>query len=254
MSTPVAPPVVATPITNTPPPATVPAVPAVTPRAAAGATGAKSKAPPGHWQDRARLPLGVGTVVVLAIGGALLWRQFHKPVVVETVSTEAAALHDISQSVDATGTVQAIEVVEIKSKASGEVTRMPVSIGSVVKTGDLLAQIDPLTVRNQYNQLLAALRAAQSNVSISTAARARADALYSREAMTAADHEAAQLGAANAQASVAKASADLQIARQALDDATVRAPSAGTIVEQTATRGMVITSATSGASGGTTLF
>jgi HlyD family secretion protein len=131
---------------------------------------------------------------------------------------------------------------------------MPVAIGSVVRAGDLLAQIDPLTVRNQYNQLLAALKAAQAGISITAAQKQRADDLYSREAMTAVDHEAAQLGAANAQAALARASADLQIARQALDDATVRAPSAGTIVEQTATKGMVITSGTSSASGGTTLF
>jgi len=53
---------------------------------------------------------------------------------------------------------------------------------------------------------------------------------------------------------LARAQADLQIGKQALDDATVRAPSAGTIVEQDATKGMVISSATSSASGGTTLF
>ena len=131
---------------------------------------------------------------------------------------------------------------------------MPVAIGSVVKAGDLLAQIDPLTVLNQYNQLLAALQAAQANVAITSAQKKRADELFSREVIVAADNESAELGAANAQAGLAKARADLQIAKQALDDATVRAPSAGTIVEQDATQGMVISSATSSASGGTTLF
>jgi HlyD family secretion protein len=177
-----------------------------------------------------------------------------RPAAAEMVVTEAVARRDISQTVDATGTVQAIEVVEIKSKASGQILKMPVAIGSVVKAGDLLAQIDPLTVLNQYNQLLAALQAAQANVAITSAQKKRADELFSREVIVAADNESAELGAANAQAGLAKARADLQIAKQALDDATVRAPSAGTIVEQDATQGMVISSATSSASGGTTLF
>ncbi len=207
-----------------------------------------------QWSRRKQvlvLLVGLGLVIVAAFA---VRRLMARPAAAEAIATEPVALHDILQTVDATGTVQAIEVVEIKSKASGEILTMPVAIGSVVKAGELLAQIDPLTVRNQYNQLLAALQAAQASVTISGTQKQRADDLYSREAMTAVDHENAQLGAANAKAALARAQADLQIAKQALDDATVRAPSAGTIVEQTATRGMVITSATSSASGGTTLF
>ncbi len=196
----------------------------------------------------------IGALVAFVAAGFIARKLLIRAPAADVVATAAVARQDISQSVDATGTVQAIEVVEIKSKASGEILKMPVAIGSVVKAGDLLAQIDPLTVRNQYSQLSAALQAAQASVTITAAAKARAEDLYSREAMTAVDHESALLGSANANATAARARADLVIAKQALDDATVRAPSAGTIVEQTATRGMVITSATSGASGGTTLF
>jgi HlyD family secretion protein len=198
------------------------------------------------------LLLLVGLALVVTI--VFVVRHLVAPAAADMVLTEAVARRDISQTVEATGTVQAIEVVEIKSKASGQILKMPVAIGSVVKAGDLLAQIDPLTVRNQYDQLLAALQAAQANVAITSAQKKRADELFSSEVIVAADDESAQLGAENAQAGLAKARADLQIAKQALDDATVRAPSAGTIVEQDATQGMVISSATSSASGGTTLF
>jgi HlyD family secretion protein len=131
---------------------------------------------------------------------------------------------------------------------------MPVEIGSVVKAGDLLAQIDPLMVQNQYNQSLAALRAAQSNVDISGKQAQRAEDLFAQEVITADQHEAATLGYANAEAALAKARSDLEISRQALGDATVRAPSAGTIIEQDVTQGQVIASATASASGGTTLL
>jgi HlyD family secretion protein len=211
-------------------------------------------AAPRKWNLRGRLPLLLLAIALVIAAVFVVRRLTSHPAVAQAIASETVALHDISQSVDATGTVEAVEVVEIKSKASGQILKMPVSIGSVVAAGDLLAQIDPLTVRNQYNQLFAALKAAQSNVAVTSAQKQRAEDLYSREAMTAVDHENAQIGSANAQASLARAQADLQIARQALNDATVRAPSAGTIVEQTATKGMVITSGTSSASGGTTLF
>ena len=171
-----------------------------------------------------------------------------------TVSFEPVARRDISQTVEATGTVQPIEIVEIKSKASGQILRMPVEIGSVVKAGDLLAQIDTVTVQNQYNQSFAALQAAKADVEITAAQKKRADDLFSREVMTADQHESAVLAYANAQSSLARAQSDFEIARQALNDATVRAPENGTVIEQDVTKGQVIASATASASGGTTLL
>jgi HlyD family secretion protein len=245
----------------------VPAIPVVTPPAAAAAPvaavpvvpvapvrRAATAKKPKLWYATLRRRWVLIAAVLAVAAAVIAQRILSRPPPAEPLATEVLSLHDISQTVDATGTVQAIEVVEIKSKASGQILQMPVSIGSVVKAGDLLAQIDPLTVRNQYNQLLVARQAAQSSVTVTASQLKRAEELYSREAMTAVDHEAAVLAAANARASLARASADLVIARQALNDATVRAPSAGTLVEQIATKGMIITSGVSAASGGTTLF
>jgi len=207
-----------------------------------------------RWNSKARLPLLLVSVAVIVVT-LLGLRQLSAPRAVSaTLATEPVSRKDISQTVEATGTVQAVEVVEIKSKASGQILQMPVEIGSVVKSGDLLVQIDPLTVRNQYAQSLAAEKAAEADVQVTAAQKQRADELLSREAMTAVDHDAAVLAAANALASLARAKSDLEIARQALNDATVRAPSSGTVVEQDVTRGMVITSATSSPSGGTTIL
>jgi HlyD family secretion protein len=200
-------------------------------------------------------PLVLVPAIVLIVGAALLVRGFlGRSTTQLTVATEAIARRDISQSVEATGTVEPVVIVEIKSKASGQILRMPVEIGSVVRTGDLLAQIDTVNVQNQYDEALAALKAAQANGQITAAQAKRADELYSREVITADAHESATLAYANAQSSLVRARSDLEIARQALDDATVRAPSNGTIIEQDVTKGQVIASATSSASGGTTLL
>jgi HlyD family secretion protein len=170
------------------------------------------------------------------------------------VPSEPAARRDIAVTIEATGTVEPIDLVEIKSKASGQVIRMPVEVGSQVKAGDLLAQIDPRDVRNQYDQAFAALRAVEAKVTISEAQKKRADDLFAQQVTTADEHESAALDFANAQASLVKARTDLDLAKQRLDDATVRAPITGTVLEQLATAGQVISSATSSASGGTTLL
>ncbi len=204
--------------------------------------------------------LGKRTVMLLIAVAVIVvaWlaiRYFRTPrATAVVIASEALTTRDIAQTVEATGTVQPVEVVEIKSKASGQILSMPVQLGSVVRAGDLLAQIDAVTVQNQYNQSLAALKAAQADVDITGAAKQRADELFSQEVLTADQHESAVLAFANAQSQLARARSDLEIARQALHDATVRAPSGGTIIEQDVTKGQVIASATSSASGGTTLL
>ncbi len=197
--------------------------------------------------------LAVALVVVAAALGAscsFLGRSRK----VSAVATEAVARRDIDQTVQATGTVEPVETVEIKSKASGQILRMPVEVGSVVRAGQLLAQIDTVNVQNQYDQALASLRAAQAGVEVTAAQKKRADELFSREVITTDQYESATLAYANSQSDLVRARSSLEIARQALEDATVRAPGNGTILAQPVVKGQVITSATQSMSGGTTLL
>ena len=204
--------------------------------------------------SKSRLVALLGALALLIVGALVARRMMNRHNPADDMPLETVSRRDIAQTVEATGTVSPVEIVEIKSKASGQIIKMPVEIGSVVKSGDLLAQIDNVMVQNQYNQARAALLAAQSNVDISGKQSERAEELFSREVITADQHEAATLGYANAKSQLARARSDLEIARQALTDATVRAPSAGTIIEQDVTQGQVIASATMSASGGTTLL
>jgi HlyD family secretion protein len=199
--------------------------------------------------------------VAIAAGAALLLVVFllartagKKHAVAAEIPFEPVSRRDISLTVEATGTVEPIDLIEVKSKASGQIVRMPVQVGSMVRKGDLLAQIDPRDVQNSYAQTLAALRAAQAKETISLAQKKRSDNLYAQAVITAPEHEAATLDYANAQAAVVKARTDLDLASQRREDATVSAPISGTVLEQTVATGTVISSATSSASGGTTLL
>jgi HlyD family secretion protein len=201
-----------------------------------------------------RRPLVVGAVLVVAIAAVVLLRGIGTHKDKTQVVTAAVERRNIALTIEATGTVEPIDLVEVKSKASGQIVRMPVQVGSFVRQGALLAQIDPRDVQNQYDQALAALKAAEAKVAISKAQKARSDDLFAKGIVTADEHESATLDYANALSQVVKARTDLDIARQRREDATVRAPITGTILEQPVSTGMVISSATSSASGGTTLL
>ena len=171
-----------------------------------------------------------------------------------TIQTVPVERRDIVVDAEATGVVEPINVIEVKSKASGQIERMPVETGSRVKPGDLLVQVDTRDVRNQYNQALADLRAAQARVAVAAAQRKRSEDLFKQQIITAQELETAQLDYANAQAQVTRADASLDLAQQRLEDATVRAPLAGTIIEKAVSTGQVITSATGAFGGGTLLL
>jgi len=193
-----------------------------------------------------------GLVLAVAVAGGVHYLRREPPP--PAVSVETVARRDISVMIEASGTVEPIDLVEVKSKASGQILRMPVEVGSRVQTGDLLAQVDTVDVRNAYDQAVATERAARERVEVTRARKERADGLHREQVITAEEHESAALDYAEAQAQLVRARADLDSARQRRADATVRAPISGTILEQLVSAGQVIASATSSVSGGTALL
>jgi HlyD family secretion protein len=170
------------------------------------------------------------------------------------IATQPVQRRDIIIDAQATGVVEPINVVEVKSKASGQIVKMPVETGTLVKPGDLLVQIETRDVQNQYDQAAAALAASRSRLEVADAAKRRADELFKGRIITAAEHETAQLDYANAQSALVAARTNLDLNKQRLEDATVRAPVVGTIIDKTVSLGTVITSATGAFGGGTTLL
>jgi len=79
---------------------------------------------------------------------------------------------DLAKSVVATGKIEPITKVEIKSKASGIVKKLYMDAGEKVKTGQLLAELDKEEIQARVSQAEAALQAAKANVE-----RAKVDAL-----------------------------------------------------------------------------
>ncbi len=71
---------------------------------------------------------------------------------------------DLAKSVVATGKIEPITKVEIKSKASGIVKKLYVDAGQTVKTGQVLAELDREQIQARVREIQAALQAAESNL------------------------------------------------------------------------------------------
>ena len=170
------------------------------------------------------------------------------------IQTATIAKQDLIVDVEATGVIQPINAVQVRSKASGQIMKMPAELGSRVKPGDLLVQVDPRQVTNNYNQAKAAVQAAQANLTVTKKQLDRAEGLAKAGVLTAPDLETAQLNYANAQSSVAAAKTNLDNAQIALEDARIESPITGVVIEKDVSLGQVISSATNNAGGGTLLL
>ena len=170
------------------------------------------------------------------------------------LTTMPALRDDLRLVAEATGLMEPVRTVEVKSKASGEILRLHVDTGDELEPGALLAEIDPRDVRNEFNQTEADLNVARARVEISTAQLERSRLLLEAGVITEAEHESANLDFANAQANLVKATTSMELAELRLSDVTIRAPMAGTIIQKNVEEGQVIQSASQNVSGGTTLF
>ena len=169
----------------------------------------------------------------------------------ETVPVERRT---VVVSAVASGAIEPILTVDVKSKASGEIIGMHVQTGDDVKSGDLLASIDPRIPRNSLAQAEANLVVAQAQLTNAKAQLARSDTLFKAQAITQTEYETANLSFANANAAVVRAQTDLENARDRMTDTRIRAPLAGTIIAKNVELGTVISSPTTDVGGGTVLF
>jgi HlyD family secretion protein len=161
---------------------------------------------------------------------------------------------DIVVTATASGVIQPILTLSVKSKASGEILEEPVQTGDEVRKGQLLARIDPRIPQNNLTQAQANVAVAKAQLANATAQLNRSEALLQTQSITPAAHDSAQLASATAQAAVATATATLQTARDAMQDTHVQAPITGTVLELDAVLGTVISSPTNDVGGGTVIL
>lgn len=157
-------------------------------------------------------------------------------------------------SIEASGIIEAISSVEIKSKASGEILYLGAEVGDTVEKGSMLGQIDQRTPKNILDQSESDLEASKVRLDNAKSQFERGSELHSKGSISDKDYEDIQENLAQAKSSVVRTEVSYENAKIALDDTVVRSPVAGTIISRPVEVGQVISSPTMAVGGGTILM
>ncbi len=168
-----------------------------------------------------------------------------------TPQSDKVVRGDIRVEVSATGIIEPINKVEIKSKASGLIEEMPIEASDIVKKGDLIARLDQRDTKNSYDQAVADLEVAEATVKQRESDFARKKELYEKGLVSADEFDQTKLTLVDARAQVVRAKINLDNADIRLKDTIVRSPINGVILTKDVEVGQIISSGISSVSGGT---
>ena len=157
-------------------------------------------------------------------------------------------------TIEASGIIEAIASVEIKSKASGEILYLGAEVGDTVEKGSMLGQIDQRTPKNILDQSKSDLEASKVRLDNAKSQFERGAELHSNGSISDKDYEDIQESYAQAKSTVVRTEVSYENAKIALDDTVVRSPVAGTIISRPVEVGQVISSPTMAVGGGTVLM
>ena len=157
-------------------------------------------------------------------------------------------------SIEASGIIEAISSIEIKSKASGEILYLGAEVGDFVKKGAVLGQIDQRTPTNILNQSKSDLEAAKVRLENAKSQYDRGMELHDNGSISDKAYEDIQENFAQAKSTLVRTEVTFENAKIALDDTVVRSPISGTIISRPVEVGQVISSPTSAVGGGTLLM
>jgi HlyD family secretion protein len=167
-------------------------------------------------------------VVGIATGGALAMRARARAKAKPQIETAQVERGDVTNVVSATGTLQPLTTVDIKSKAGGRVDVLAVEVGTVVKPGQLIAKIDPTdtletvrTARADVDASHARVKQAQDNLRLQqlqyeTAVRQAKEQLRSAQVRLAQAQRQAAIQPKLTDSSIAQAKASYEAAVEAL--------------------------------------
>ncbi len=193
-------------------------------------------------QPRRKLRRLLTAIILLAAagGGAYWWLQHKDAQPQEKFKTQAADRGDIVQTISANGTLNPVTMVIVGTQVSGTVKKLHADFNSTVKTGQVLAELDPSLFEAQYLQDQANLAAAKANLDLAQSKDRRARAQFQKGFISAdaLDQTKQQLEAAQAQ--VALVEAQLKRDRTNLQYTVIRSPISGVVVARNVDIGQTV--------------
>jgi HlyD family secretion protein len=183
--------------------------------------------------------LGV-LLVLAAAGGAAVWYlKTHKDEAAQ-YQTATVTRGNLTQVVTATGQIGPVVNVQVGSQISGIVKKLFVDYNSVVKSNQIIAEIDTSTYDVNVQKAEAGLANSKANMVLAKVQADRADALYTNRLTSASDHDIAKAQLQQAEAQVQSDEATLQNAKVQLSYCTIYAPVDGVVISRNVDVGQTV--------------
>lgn len=157
-----------------------------------------------------------------------------------TFDTAAVAPSNIMNSITATGTIEPVTSVTVGTQVSGIVSKLYVDYNSVVKKGQVIAELDKTNLMSQLNTAKTQLATAQSQLNYQTANYKRYKTLFEKGLVAADDFDNAKLSYTQAKEQVASAKEEVQRAQTNLGYATITSPIDGVVLSKSVEEGQTV--------------
>lgn len=157
-----------------------------------------------------------------------------------TFDTAAVAPANIMNSITATGTIEPVTSVTVGTQVSGIVSKLFVDYNSVVKKGQVIAELDKTNLMSQLNTAKTQLATAQSQLNYQTANYNRYKTLFEKGLVAADDFDNAKLSYTQAKEQVVSAKEEVQRAQTNLGYATITSPIDGVVLSKSVEEGQTV--------------
>ncbi|MDP4277567.1 MAG: efflux RND transporter periplasmic adaptor subunit [Bacteroidota bacterium] len=157
-----------------------------------------------------------------------------------SVQTSTVTTGDILTTVTATGTVEPLVTVEVGTQVSGIINKVYVDYSSVVKKGQLLAELDKSTLKASFVSSKASYEAEKNELTYQQSNFNRVNQLYKSQSVSRTDYETALYQYNNARFSFTKAQQELEKAQTNLGYANIYSPIDGVVLSRAVDEGQTV--------------
>lgn len=162
--------------------------------------------------------------------------------VFETIKVEKGS---ISNTVTATGTIEATNTVVVGTQVSGVIEKLYVDFNSKVKKGQLLAELDKSTLQSNLENAEADLSNAEAELEYQKSIFEKNKKLFEKEMISESDYDLSKYNYKKSEASLKSAQANLNKAQQNLSYAKIYAPIDGIVTNRAVEEGQTVTASLS---------
>src|SRR5574344_1484874 len=147
---------------------------------------------------------------------------------------------NIANSVTATGTIEPVTSITVGTQVSGIVSKLYVDYNTVVKKGQVIAELDKTNLMSELNTAKANLASTQSELNYQSANFSRYNTLYKKGLVSANDYENALLSYRKAKDAVASSRESVQKSQTNLGYATITSPIDGVVLSKAVEEGQTV--------------